>query len=358
MTKYLSDKLRVLSFIAMVMVVVLHSYKVTITYDSGNLDLRAGYNFFIRLFFSEGLARVAVPFFFFVSGYLFFIEFKGAKEEFIVRYRKRARSLLLPYLLWSGWGLCFYFMLQLLPPARHFFTNDLVENYSATQFLDTLFLNPIPYQLWFLRDLIVLVILSPFIYWIIRYSRIVLPLLLFITWFVFFDFSFVIFRTESLLFFSLGAYVSIYKSHLLLKKYEQPFYFLFAAFWIGAVLLKTNLLYQNTGQVALVLLLNKLGILTGIIAIWSLYDMALNNRANVHHTLTSFSTFSFFIYGFHEPVLTMVQKGLFYLTGASEPMILLNYILSPALTVGLGILFGSLLKRCMPQFYGVITGGR
>lgn len=90
-------------------------------------------------------------------------------------------------MLWSFWGLAFFFILQQVPQSKSFFTNDLIANYSFTKVLDTLFLNPIPYQLWFLRDLIVLVLFSPIIYLLIKHLKWI-PLIVFlILWLDLFD---------------------------------------------------------------------------------------------------------------------------------------------------------------------------
>ena len=70
MNKYLSDKLRIISLISMIMVVFLHSYNVTVKFSSGNMSFNDGYNVFIQNFFSQGITRIAVPIFFCISGCL------------------------------------------------------------------------------------------------------------------------------------------------------------------------------------------------------------------------------------------------------------------------------------------------
>lgn len=358
MNKYLSDKLRVLSFILMILVVLLHSYKPVINFNSESLDLRSGFSFFFQLFFSEGIARIAVPLFFFISGYLFFLKLNGNAAGFLLKYRKRAKSLVLPYLLWSAWGLVFYMILQLVPRSGHFFTGEFIANYSTVKLLNTLFLNPIPYQLWFLRDLIVLVAIAPLIYWILKYSGTMVILLLFIIWLGLFEFNFVIFRNESIFFFCLGASICITKSTILLKKLDQAQYLAATFLWITTVALKTILIYQGSGQTIVIVQLGKLSILTGLIAIWSLYDMIMKNKKQPGNTLFGLSAFTFFIFGFHEPMLTLIQKGMFHIMGATEITATVNYIMAPAITVLIGILSGRFLKSHIPRFYGLITGGR
>jgi hypothetical protein len=60
MNKYLSDKLRVLSFISMILVVFVHSYHLKLQLGEEVFRLDAGFNVFIQQFISQGIARVAI----------------------------------------------------------------------------------------------------------------------------------------------------------------------------------------------------------------------------------------------------------------------------------------------------------
>ena len=358
MNKYLSEKFRIISLISMIMVVFLHSYNMTVKFNSGNIIFNNGYNFFVQNFFSHGITRIAVPIFFCISGYLFYLNFCGRIDQFVLKYRKRAKTLLLPYLLWSIWGLFFYFIIQILPQAKNFFTKELIENYSFAKILNTIFLNPIPYQLWFVRDLLVFVILSPLIYFIIKYLRFIALLVLFIIWLGFFEFSFVIFSNESILFFILGAYLALHKNDFILKKRDQKFYWIFTILWILIVFLNTSLAQLNSNQIILLSLLHKISILFGIIAIWSSYDIVMRNKINLNKTIYDISTYSFFIYAFHEPILTIIKKGIFYIAGTKELISMFTYFLGPIITILISILLANFIKRISPKIYGLITGGR
>ena len=186
MNKYLSDKLRVISFISMILVVFVHSYHLKLQLGEEVFRLDAGFNVFIQFFLSEGIARVAVPIFFIISGYLFFLNFKGTKSEFILKYKKRAKSLLVPFLFWSILGLIVHLILHLSPIFENY---RLDADYSFIGVLDLIFINPVPAQLWFLRDLIALIAFSPLIYRLIKHLRLIPIILVFIIWIVFLRFS-------------------------------------------------------------------------------------------------------------------------------------------------------------------------
>jgi surface polysaccharide O-acyltransferase-like enzyme len=321
------------------------------------MNFNSGYNIFIQDFFSQGITRIAVPIFFCISGYLFFLKLSGTLDEFILKYRNRAKSLFLPYLLWSIGGLVFYFVLQLFPQSKDFFTNELIVNYSIRKIINTIAINPIPYQLWFIRDLIVLVFFSPFIYLTIKHLREIALLCLLVIWFGFIKFNFLFFNNDSILFFCLGAYFSLHNVNLILKILSQKTYWMFTFIWILIISFKTSFSATYSNHVIL-LLINKGCILIGIIAAWSFYDIVMTNKTNPSKTILNLSSYSFFLYAFHEPVLTIIKKGVFYIAGRAEIISLINYFLAPILTIILGILLGYVIKRNTPKFYGLITGGR
>ena len=181
-----------------------------------------------------------------------------------------------------------------------------------TEILHTIFLDPIPHQLWFVRDLIVLVLFSPVFYWGIKHLRVLPILLLFVIWLGVFKFSFVIFSREAVFFFCLGAYIAIHHSGLLLRRWDKRKYIISLALWLIIVFLKTTLPFLDFEQPAiLLLLLNKISILIGVIGIWSVYDIAMKGKASPNKKIHKLSVFSFFLYAFHEPFLTIIKKRYF-----------------------------------------------
>ncbi len=93
----LSKKITVLSFVAMMAVVMIHSHAL------GTIENPASWCVFLQTFFFRAITAWAVPFFFVVSGYFFakstyFRQTGGGCCHFIA---KKARILLVPYLLWT-----------------------------------------------------------------------------------------------------------------------------------------------------------------------------------------------------------------------------------------------------------------
>jgi hypothetical protein len=251
--------------------------------------------------------------------------------------------------------LLFYFVLQLLPQAQPFFVNELIRDYSANKLLHTVFLNPITYQLWFLRDLMAIVLISPIIYWLIKYLKFFPVLILLITWL--FNFDLRVISNESLFFFVTGAYFSIDKKNFLLKDFSANHRIL-TGIWITLVLCKTILVFNGVENSVLLNIVHKTTILTGIPAVWSLYDFFMKNKSVSDYKLFSLTTFTFFLYVFHEPVLTIFKKGLFYFIGKSELASISIYFIAALFTISVSFFVGYYFKRIAPGVYGLETGGR
>jgi len=356
MNNYLSAKLKAISFFSIVMVIYVHSYNLIIDLKADIASIKWDYNSFIQLFVSEGISRIAVPIFFAISGYLFFINIKnGFIREFLSKYRKRIYTLVLPYLLWSIYGVIFILILQSVTHPKPSSMNDLIINYSITHLLSTIILQPIPYQLWFIRDLVVLVFISPVIYWSIKYSKYFIVLIFFITWLLKFDY--VVFSNEALLFFTIGAFLSIKGINLQNLKLKNQ-YLPFCISWIILIIFKIILIYFGFENNYLITGLHKTGILIGILAIWFLYDHLFENK-NVSDTkFYSLFQYTFFLYAFHEPILTNIKRILYIIVGNTELNSLLIFISAPVFTIFIAILCGFCLKRILPNFYYLITGGR
>ncbi|TXK26566.1 acyltransferase [Pontibacter qinzhouensis] len=356
MNPYLSYKLKILSLFSILLVVYIHAYTFDIAPDTGALTDQKSYNSFIQDFISQGVARVAVPIFFAISGYLFFLNFIPSATEYLKKYRKRFQSLVIPFLLWSLYGILLYFLLQLAPNSELFFKNRLIRNFDVPQFFSTLLQHPIPYQLWFLHDLIFLVLLSPLIWVYVRYLQLPGVLLLVLLWVWKFDVSF--FQTESLLFFSLGAFLTL-RPYVLLKVHQSAAATSALPGWLLLLLLKTWLSHTDFEPVLVVQLLHKIAILVGLVATWMSFDKAFYQEVPDRESpLLTLASYSFFIYAFHEPVLTIFKKGLLYFLGSGDLSTLLVYLLAPLFIIGLSVALGFALKKILPGLYAIATGGR
>ena len=114
------------------------------------------------------ITNICVPLFFVMSGYLFFWNVPGKPDAkwFWKKIRSRFFTLLIPYLIAVviAW-LCYYFALKAVP--------SMVDGFLGDRWKDPLFVfwtGPVNLSLWFIRELMIVVVLSPLIYLIIRYT--------------------------------------------------------------------------------------------------------------------------------------------------------------------------------------------
>ncbi len=352
MNKYLSVKIKVISFLLMIMVVFIHSNNIELSADN---ILKNGYSAFIQTFFCDGINLIAVPLFFAISGYLFFLNLEGTLKEFVAKFHRRFKSLVVPYFFWSISVLILFCCLQFIPYIKDLIGTKRIIDYSLGELLFKIFIEPIPLQLWFIRDLIALTIISPVIYWLIRYSRISLLLTLLLTWFL--NFEFIVISNAGFLFFVFGAYLSITGSNLLTKDFSR-WSWIYLGLWGGLILYRTILISDGLRNNFISIVLVKIIIITGILAVWSLYDKLFINKDLSGHRFYFICSFSFFLYAFHIPTLNMFKRGLFHFMEKSDFTSLTIYFAAPILTISIGLLLGYYLKLLNPKFYAIITGGR
>jgi len=155
----------------------------------------------------------------------------------------------------------------------------------------------------------------------------------------------------------LGALLS-HKNEKLLNPEPSRLGFIFPILWIICYFIKTKLVFLDFQNVLIISILHKIGILMGMLTVNNLYDVIFKNVDVAKTRAYKIITFTFFIFTSHEPLITIIKKALFYITGIGEIRSLIIFILAPIITIPICISVGYFLKRHTPKFYGVITGWR
>lgn len=148
------------------LVVLLHSYQ---------RDVAVGYVNVVEMFFSQGVTRIAVPFFFVVFGFLFFANYENTRRGWCKKATARSKTLLLPYLTWSLIGLVNAVLWNQI--CTH--PDTTFKWLNGHWWLKVLGVSTPPlmmYHFWFVRVLIIATVLAPIIYVGVRYLRWMLPL--------------------------------------------------------------------------------------------------------------------------------------------------------------------------------------
>lgn len=185
-------------------------------------DDRGDIAFYLGKMISENLANIAVPTFFFISGYLFFARYERfGRQEYLKMLTKKARTLLLPYIIWNA-VVYLYMMIShlhtdgtfgdIMPWELHkifWAQNDGYVTTSPFGYQFSLLCTPVCGVLWFIRDLMVAMILTPIIWYVVRKCRLWSIILFLIPWLLNIGIPIKGFGLVALCFFPLGATFSI-----------------------------------------------------------------------------------------------------------------------------------------------------
>ncbi|KAA6327374.1 hypothetical protein EZS27_023639, partial [termite gut metagenome] len=305
--KLQSDTIDFLRFPLIVGVVFIHS-SFSNGVNTGGINLIPDiplpvYNL-ISNFFSQVLARLAVPLFYFFSGYLFFYKMNFSFSSYLKKIKSRINTLLIPYLFWNCVVVILFFSAQTLIPEMMSGANKLIAEFSIIDWIAAFWNHhegyPICYQFWFIRDLMIVVLCTPLIFGIAKYLRLYGIIVLGILWYFSIGFSIPGFSITAFFFFSFGAWFSINKCNFV-QDSNNRYYYLFMLLY--PVLALTDLFTKGVEWNTYI---HHAGILTGILCITSLAAHFLNR--GYLHTNKFLPRASFFVFAFHGMPLIFIIK--------------------------------------------------
>lgn len=346
-----------LRFPLIVGVILIHTnFLQIINVDSVN------YPFFGVIFhlFSNVLSGIAVPLFFFISGFLFFYKTTDFNASaYTQKLKKRFRTLFIPYVSWNAIYILIYFLAQTFASSFLSGKNKFVVDYSVTDWLyafwDTTPINGITYpinlSLWFIRDLMVIVCLSPVIYFVVRKLKIYSVIALGILWICDLWFNVLGFSSVAVFFFSFGAYFSIHNKNFIVEM--KPLYYIAGILYPIIVVVELYFFRENWLWIGY---LHKVGVILGIITAFSVSGYFLSKKILKENVFLANS--SFFIYAYHILPLTIVVRILFKFIPLSEMSLVVLYVVSPTIVILVGLFLYYILKKLLPNFTSIITGGR
>ncbi len=274
---------------------------------------------FLKLLMSQTLVKVAVPIFFIISGYLFFANIKAwSLKVYKAKMLRRIKTLLIPYIIWN---------LLMAVKLKTFSWNIFwVFWYPAgiqTDWLgqEQLMTAPANMPLWFLRDLIMVSIVTPIIYILVRMAGYWLMVVLTV-----FYLSGVCafvpgFSAYAVFFFTFGAFYGIRKVDLIenLRRYE------WLAYGLSIILALAMMLTYHTPVFSSLMLCFRL---VGAIAVFCLASRALASTTKRLPSLVCNS--AYFVYLAHYVFFfSFIDTAFFALFGTSTMGLSIHYLLCP-----------------------------
>ena len=168
--KRLSDAITWLRFPLIFLIILLHCYS--------TVRLPGDHGLYFRIIypFSLWLGETGVPGFFFISGFLFFFSKKRYHQKLLSRFH----TLLIPYLLWNALLLALYIIAYWAGYPQDINGKNIAE-YTLFDYIRAFWdrgsydngnFVPILCPLWYIRNLLIMSILSPIFYYIIKFIRV------------------------------------------------------------------------------------------------------------------------------------------------------------------------------------------
>jgi hypothetical protein len=281
------------------------------------------------------------------------------------------RTLLLPYLIWSALGFGFTWFLELFPYTNSVVAGSgivqiddhraLLHDYTWFEMLGKWIFFPVPYQLWFIRVLLIYNIAYPALRWCVthRIAKWIFFSVAALMWLG--TMNFVFFEGEGLLFFSLGIWIQKTNFNI-----DVPSKWLNPVGWgtafISLATVKTLIAFA--GQPVLgdavfpvLTILHKLVILSGLIAAWYGCNR-LVSWCMERNWFVWLTAFAFIIYAVHAPLVAYATNAIFEVACQLPHYRLLTFIFLPLTIILISIGAGALLRWIFPGFYMLLTGGR
>lgn len=288
------------------------------------------------------IIRVSIPCFFMVSGYQFFRGFTMKKLG--GKWKRRVKTLLIPYLTWN-----FLYYIGYQAANQIFFLKEIVNKphigFSLTEIIQSVVFYRYHPLFWFMYQLILLVILAPVFYLVLRqiWSGLLLLMCLLA-----------------------GVFYIPFSQPLNL---DAAFYYLFAGFCAlhGQKAVEATWTFQR-GALGIVFLV------FGIQISRLYYKMAFIPAIVLYHVLAVMGLwllinadwlkiwkpwmgYTFFIYAFHFIPVRFLNKTMALWFEGSQAMALFLYLIMPVFAIAVCCLTAKLLWP-FPKVWSVLSGGK
>lgn len=259
----------------------------------------------LKIVMSQTLVKMAMPMFFVMSGYLFFVNVEAFnKEIYWQKIWRRVKTLLIPYIIWN-----------------------LLMALKLNDFNLSIFVEPANMPLWFLRDLMIVSLFTPIIYIGVKKLKywvflLLLPVYLTGIWAIQPGPN-----PYAICFFTLGAYLSIKRVNLIeaCLRLEKTAYFLSVLLALAMILAYPTIIYS------LLLLFFRV---VSVVAVFCLaYRILSRTTKRIPKTACDAS---YFIYLAHYVFFfSFIDTTFFSLFGTSTLSMCAHYLLCPLVKVAI-----------------------
>lgn len=342
----LSAAITWLRFPLIFFIIMLHCYS--------TVGLPGNHGFYFKTLypFSLWLGETGVPGFFFISGFLFFLSNKRYQQKLNTRFH----TLLIPYLLWNALLLGLYILAYIAGYPQDI-NGKSIADYTLIDYLRVFWdrgsfdngnFVPILCPFWYIRNLLIMSILSPLVYYIIKYVRELFLLAVLIWWLLTPHNAFI---SQTVLFFSFGAYFSILNKNPLdiFMRYRIILIFACVFFAAGDIIVHTLYATQINLQI------HRMALIFNIPALFLLADYCCQHGINSKLLPNA----AFIVFSVHYPIVVIMRKVCAVRFGeTSDPIHILLYFICVFMATSVSLLIYQCLDRYMPKVKNILSGNR
>lgn len=365
MNRFLSQKFRFYSFVCIALLTFVHGYNLKVGYLQADSLVNEPLTFttFFEFLMANGLLRFRIPLLFIISGYIFSLQ---DNKPYPTMIGKRFKTLMIPFFIWSAVGLLITYVLQQFPVTAQAVKDTAMDQLGDNRpyneigwggIIHRWLVTPVSFQLWFIRSLFIYNILYPLFRWGVTKIPAIWLTATFLLWLM--QFTVLTFEGNGIFFFSLGIWIN--KSNYPLDKKPEWFsaYLAWVCF-IGFAIIKSFMAFElepGTATKIALIALYAATVVSGLLAVWfSLDDLV--KWCMQRKWFLWVSAFAFVIYGMHVPLIEYLTMFMYRYMHMVPNYRLIVYLTAPAIILAICIITGVLLRKLVPKFYRLATGGR
>ena len=341
-----SETITWLRFPLIFFIITLHCYSVIRLNGEHEVYFKTVYPFALWL------GETGVPGFFFISGYLYFY----SKKSYTEKIKTRIHTLLIPYLIWNSIMLLLYLISYYSGFPQEINNRSLTE-FSVFDYLrlywdrgeyDNGNIVPLLCPLWYIRNLMIISLLSPLFFYLIKYAKEAFLIIAGIWWLLSYHNAFI---QQTIFFFSLGAYFSIESKNPLaiLLNVRKPLIILFLAFATCDIILHITSFYFYNLQI------HRISLILNIFVLIILSDCLISRGIKNDYLPGA----AFIVFCVHYPIVVALRKLCVRFFYDSKDLVqILLFFLCVMLSTIISVALYQILNKHFPNVKKLLSGNR
>ncbi|WP_124066997.1 acyltransferase family protein [Clostridium sp. E02] len=342
--KYFKNKIIWFTFLYSLLVIWVHSYNAVLFLGKTSSAYQIDW---LERFLGDTMAQIAVPGFFLISSYLFFRGF--SLDRTWVKYKSRIKSVVVPYVSWNFLYYFGYVIGSRLPFLSQVIGKGKVP-FTFFESVNAILQYRYNYVFWYLNQLILLIILAPLIYLIVKkklYGGLFLGGV-FATIYMGFGLSFL--NLDALFYYTAGAFAAVHGKHIVEKSFQRKYLVVGIITLVSALLIrKVDFPGDIRGELAVSTVCYRLLFPAGL---WLVIP------GNYLKKPKDWMKQNFFLYATHFSMVRFINKAGALLLPPVPAIPFILYLTMPVICVCVSYQISRFLRAYIPAVWNYLNGGR